>query len=405
MPPERKRKDLDAVLLWHVDRFARNATESRLYRTALEVAGYKLLFVADEIPEGIAGELTLAVNEHSAAEYSLKLGRATLRGMLARVKGGRAVGRAPTGYRYTDAGTWEPNPVTFPMVQKAWAMRSDGFTLQEIHRVTGLYAQPDKFTKMFRNPIYIGEWHYHSIVLENFVPPACTPQQFARVQELMDAHATRTGWANGRHPRTIPSRYLISGLLYCGVCGARMVGTLQPPNLYYRCKRKYGKEHCLARHIRQDWIEPEVLKFVEYELLAEDKIPGIYGYMMQEYESTHRGRAQKVELLTERTRGLQNEISRLTDAIAYGDSPPSIVESIVQRQDSLDILHAELATLEAQPGPELTTLEEFTANIDTLRQKVSNAPRSQIKSILHDLISRIDATRDEYTITPKTPIP
>src|SRR4030042_445858 len=72
------------------------------------------------------------------------------------------------------------------------------------------------------------------------------------------------------HPRTIPSSYLLSGLLYCS-CGHSMIGRSAKSCLYhyYVCNGGYkqGRDACDARALPKDWLEHMVIEHIRDTVL------------------------------------------------------------------------------------------------------------------------------------------
>lgn len=93
--------DFDAILCYDISRFSRGGTnETGYYLHRLKLAGVEVVFAAEGIPEGDEGELLQGVKSWQARQYSVKLSRDCIRGMVSavRVKRSAPGGRAPYGY-------------------------------------------------------------------------------------------------------------------------------------------------------------------------------------------------------------------------------------------------------------------------------------------------------------------
>jgi len=94
-------RDFDAVLCYDISRFSRGGTnQTGYYVYRLHLAGVEVVFAADGIPDGDEGELLQGVKSWQARQYSVKLSRDCIRGMVSavRVKRSAPGGRAPYGY-------------------------------------------------------------------------------------------------------------------------------------------------------------------------------------------------------------------------------------------------------------------------------------------------------------------
>ena len=98
-----------------------------------------------------------------------------------------------------------------------------------------------------------------TIHVENSHPPIVDREMFERVQDILRERSPQKV-----HPRTINSDYLLSGLLYCGKCGAALLGSAAKSSrfFYYACQNyiKRGKSVCDARLIRKEKLEAFVIE-------------------------------------------------------------------------------------------------------------------------------------------------
>lgn len=94
-------RDFETILCYDISRFSRGGTnETGYYIHRLKLAGVNVLFPADAIPEGDEGELIQGVKSWQARQYSVKLARDTIRGMVSYVtqRHGAPGGVPPYGY-------------------------------------------------------------------------------------------------------------------------------------------------------------------------------------------------------------------------------------------------------------------------------------------------------------------
>lgn len=96
------------------------------------------------------------------------------------------------------------------------------------------------------------------IRVENAWPAIIEPSVFKTVQEKMIERRPRA-----IHPRTLPSFYLLSGLLFCS-CGHAMIGRSAKSHqfYYYTCNAnfKQGRDSCNARSLPKDKLERLVIE-------------------------------------------------------------------------------------------------------------------------------------------------
>lgn len=71
----------DVIIVWKLDRFARNRYDSAHYKAQLRKNGVKVISATEAISEGAEGVLLESVLEGMAEYYSKELAEKTLRGM------------------------------------------------------------------------------------------------------------------------------------------------------------------------------------------------------------------------------------------------------------------------------------------------------------------------------------
>ena len=93
------KKLFDIVLVWKLDRFARNRYDSARYKTQLKKNGVKLMSATEIISEGPEGIILESVLEGYAEYYSADLSEKVIRGMTKNARKGKFTGGAiPFGY-------------------------------------------------------------------------------------------------------------------------------------------------------------------------------------------------------------------------------------------------------------------------------------------------------------------
>lgn len=102
----------------------------------------------------------------------------------------------------------------------------------------------DWVKRLLKNRRYIGEYKYRDVVQENGVPAIVPKDLFDRVSERMDKNKK----ASARH-KAKEQLYLLTTKLFCGKCGAFMVGESGTSrnktfHQYYKCVNVKNKKGC-----------------------------------------------------------------------------------------------------------------------------------------------------------------
>jgi DNA invertase Pin-like site-specific DNA recombinase len=93
--------DFDAILCYDISRFSRGGTnETGYYLYRFNLAGVEVIFAADGIPDGDEGELIQGVKSWQARQYSVKLARDSIRGLVSNITIRKSApgGQPPYGY-------------------------------------------------------------------------------------------------------------------------------------------------------------------------------------------------------------------------------------------------------------------------------------------------------------------
>ena len=103
------KKLFDIVLVWKLDRFARNRYDSARYKTQLKKNGVKLVSATEIISEGPEGIILESVLEGYAEYYSADLSEKVVRGMTENaLKGIYNGGTIPFGYMIDETRHYQP---------------------------------------------------------------------------------------------------------------------------------------------------------------------------------------------------------------------------------------------------------------------------------------------------------
>ena len=104
-------------------------------------------------------------------------------------------------------------------------------------------------------------------------------------------------------PRRRGSRYLLSGLLHCGGCGAAMFGVAAKSGKYhyYTCATAYrtGRDACAMKSIRVERIDRLVIESIREVVLTPEHIDELVSLTNEEL-------AHSIDHLGERLRGLRD---------------------------------------------------------------------------------------------------
>ncbi|MBT3704716.1 recombinase family protein [Candidatus Peregrinibacteria bacterium] len=284
----RKRK-IDGLIAWHPDRLARNMKEAGEIIDLLDEEILKVLkFVAHHYENDYNGKMALGINFVIAKQYSDKLSVDVKRGVVRALSEGKSSGQYKPGYiRSETTKYYEPNEemcdnkmTMFGLLGKAWAMRIDGKTLEEIAEYMNINGykrrlkkarkyqeiSKQKLAKVFKDPFYYGVLMQAGQEVDlrgiyEFIPMV-TEEEFLKVQHF------------NRPELEVPKKhkYPFKGLIVCNNCEKNLTAGAPRSRsgekyLRYWCANK----DCDNKSIRaKEVIEYMVALFDNLETVTKD---------------------------------------------------------------------------------------------------------------------------------------
>ena len=318
------KKIFDVVLVWKLDRFARNRFDAVNYKYQLEKNGVHLVSVMEPIsqgPEGIMVEsMLIGMAEYYSAELALKVARGERENALQCKYNGGVV---PLGFTIgKEDRLYHIDPETAPIVQEIFTRYADGEPAEKIaaslnerglRTRTGKPFVKNSFFQIFRNRRYIGEYRYKDIVTPGGIPAIVDQDLFDRVQQRFEQNRI----AHGR-PAKEDVSYLLTTKLFCGKCGTLMggeSGTSHMGNTYYYYKcgnaKRHGKAHCDLKAIRKEPLERFVVDTAIKVIFSDEIIERLIDLVMeaQQKENT------RLPVLKEQLRDTEKRLANLLEAI------------------------------------------------------------------------------------------
>jgi len=350
------KKIFDVVLVWKLDRFARNRFDAVNYKYQLEKNGVHLVSAMEPIsqgPEGIMVEsMLIGMAEYYSAELALKVARGERENALQCKYNGGVV---PLGFTIgKEDRLYHIDPETAPIVQEIFTRYADGEPAEKIaaslnerglRTRTGKPFVKNSFFQIFRNRRYIGEYRYKDIVTPGGIPAIVDQDLFDRVQQRFEQNRI----AHGR-PAKEDVSYLLTTKLFCGKCGTLMggeSGTSHMGNTYYYYKcgnaKRHGKAHCDLKAIRKEPLERFVVDTAIKVIFSDEIIERLIDLVMeaQQQENT------RLPVLKEQLRDTEKRLANLLEAIEQGILTPTTkqrLDELEARKEALNtsILEEEL---------------------------------------------------------------
>lgn len=140
MVADSSKKTFDTIIVYTLDRFARNRYDSAVYKAKLKRNGVRVLSAKENITSDPSGIILESVLEGMAEYYSVELAQKVKRGMTENALACRwASGRIPFGYTIDADKHLHPDPALVPIVQEAFEMYAAGSKIADIARKINSY--------------------------------------------------------------------------------------------------------------------------------------------------------------------------------------------------------------------------------------------------------------------------
>lgn len=263
----------DAVMVWHMDRLHRRPIELERFIEVCTRAGVSevvTLFGDTDLAKG-DGLLMARLLAAVAANESDSKRRRGARKALEIAQSGRPLMGGPRPYGFEDDRVTH-HPVEAPVVRELAARVLAGETLgsvttwldeSQIRTVGGNPWRSQTVRQLLTNPRMWGmRVHRGQVIGEAVWEAIISAEDGERLRRLLLDPARRTN-------RTA-RRYLLSGMLRCGVCGATLNSTPKGGRRRYGCTMQPGVKGCGRVFIYADILEEFIVAAVLHRLDSPD---------------------------------------------------------------------------------------------------------------------------------------
>lgn len=355
MIDDSKSKTFDTVLVYKLDRFARDRYDSAVYKAELKENGVSVLSATESLSEGPEGVILESLLEGMAEYYSLELSQKIQRGINESVEKRKFLGGPiPFGLKVENSRLI-PDPLTMKAVQIAYQMALEGWSFTQImNHLNGLgYRHKGKPLKVstiraiLHNRKYAGFYVYDGLEVPDVYEKIISPEDFNRVQEMLKMDQKR------KKKRNMPEGYLLSGKLFCGCCGGAMIGDSGKGRHgtvyhYYTCYgRKKLKSGCKKKSIRKDVIESFVIEKARAEL-TDETIKKLAKEMMNLIRQSSPDRLPE---LKEKKAEIERKLSNAIQAVMNGLASETLNASIKDLEREKKALELQIQGEEENRNP------------------------------------------------------
>ena len=372
--------DIDAVVVWHLDRLHRRPKELEEFFEVCDLARVTALasVTGDTDLASHDGRFMARVLGAVSAKESDDKSRRIKRKHLELAQDGKAAGGGsrPFGYR-ADRRTVEP--IEAAAVREAVARVLAGDSLRSVaadwnaRGITAVSGGPwsiQVLRRMLMSARLSGQRSYHGeIVATGDWEPIITPEQTARLRAHLDDPDRLT--------RRTVRRYLLSGgLLRCGLCDAVLVARPRAGGeRRYICAKGPGQPGCGKIGVMADPLEALVAEAVLYRLDTPELAAALAGAAAEDAEAS----ATADGLATD-----QDQLAEL--ARAYGERLITLAEFLAARKPieaRIDAAKRRLSRL-----TRTTAIDGYVGASASLRAAWADLPLTRQRAIVAAVLDR-----------------
>lgn len=395
----------DIVLMYKMDRFARNRYDSAVYKARLKKNGIRVLYAKENIPDGPEGIILESLLEGLAEYYSAELSQKIKRGLKENALNGRTTGgRGALGFMTNENRQLVVDEKTAPIVQRIYALYDKGVAVTEIceelnqkgfKTSTGSRFNKNSLWVILKNEKYLGVYTAMDTRIENCFPAIIDKDLYERVQKRL----AQNSLAPGRGRAKVD--YLLSGKLFCGKCGSGMVGESGTSKSgdkhnYYICAKKKREKACDKKTVRKEWVEQLVVEMTAVHILQPERIE-LIAKRCVEIQNSDNGQHVQMDLLkkqlAETEKAIQNLISAMEQGIVSKSTKARLIElEAAQEQLEHEITVCSVATPKLTEREVRFLLSQFIRETDEPMEEYS-------RNLLDSLVSSVHLHEDKLIVT------
>ena len=394
------RRTFECVLVYQLDRFARNRYDSAINKAKLKKNGVRVISARENIGEDASGILVEGVLESMAEYYSAELSQKIRRGMNINAEKCLSNGSNPgLGYRVDEERQFHVDPETAPLVREIFERYASGKTVAEITKYLnakqvktslGKEFNKNSLHRLLRNKRYIGYYIYKDTETPGGMPRIIDDELFERVQDILNRNKKAPARSRGKQ------EYLLTTKLLCGYCREMMTGyggtgKSGKAYQYYACKN-FKRRKCKKKVINKEKIEDRIVLECR-KLLTDSNIEKIALSVAAACEADYDSSA--IKRIKVAIQEAETAIENLWKALEQGQSVEMIAERIEKRKKEKDELQAQLAI---EMGKQITfTAPQIKAFLYSLKRGDVNDENNR-RGIINIFLRAIYLWDDRMTL-------
>lgn len=390
----------EGVLVYQLDRFARNRYDSAINKAKLKKNGVRVISARENISDDASGILVEGVLESMAEYYSAELSQKIRRGMEINAQKCLANGSNPgLGYKVDSERRYYVDEEEAKIVREIFERYASGETVADIvqdlnrRKLTTSLGRPfnkNSLHRMLNNKRYIGYYLYKGQETPGGMPRIIEDELFERVQHILSRNKQAPARSRGKE------EYLLTTKLFCGYCREMMTGyggtgKSGKAYHYYACNN-FKRRKCKKKVVRKEKIEDRVVLECR-KLLTDRNIERIAAAVSAACKADHD--TTSVKRIKAAIQEADTAIENLWKALESGQAADMITQRIEKRQHEKEELEAQLAV---EMGKQVTlTAPQIRAYLYSLKKGDINDENAK-RGIINIFLRAVYLYDDRFTL-------
>lgn len=427
----KKAKNVDYVVVYSFDRFARNRYDSVLYKGQLRDADIKVISVTENIGNTPEAAIMEAVYEAMAGAYSERLSISTRRGMIETAyKARHNGGTCPLGFDVDhETKKYVINEPEAKIVREIFDrfLSGEGYkklsfdlNARGIRTKRGSLFVGSTINTILMNPKYAGVYRWNVvecksptnkrrdhlqkaaediIVVDSGLPAIISQEKFLAVQERLK-RSKRSG-GHFKAKKFFP----FTGLIEC-TCGSpmhantRLAGRKRESYSTYRCyARAKDKSACITKEIRSDLLDAFVMECLEKRLLSVSGRKQLEQRIKNFLEDSGKQQKQELSELLVQKDSKKKSIENLAKSLEAGLASPTIIGAVTKLEDELKTLEERISFLRFQQNS--LSAEQIAERLNQFRTILENPDKEEFQKYASLFIDKITVSNNEISVKLK----
>ncbi len=424
----------EVILVWKFSRFTRKREHAVAFKSMLRRKGIRVVSITEHADDSPTGKLMEAIIESVDEFYSENLAEDVVRGMREAASRGFFLGsKSPFGYKRVKVSdgakerpTLEIDPAAAPVVKELFQSSLRGNGLMEICKALNDRGVTNRGKRWYKGGLHYlltneaytgaavwgrtskGEKAQDPVRVEGAWPALVSREMFDAVQQAMRDRAPKV-----QRPARVGSRFLLSGLLKCGVCGRPYSGQGAKSGqfAYYICGTLFreGAGTCSARYLNAPRVEDFVVEKIRERILTEETIVELVTLVAEEIDAMAGELSGRLDVIDAELGEVQSRLQRLYEALETSELTLEVLSprifSLRHREEQLEAARDDAERQLEQRRVELPTTEEIKGYVADFREFLQEGTFPERKALIRNFVEGIEVTGDEATLTYTIPMP